>query len=90
MLSLSILGPSFLMLIDSHCDIEIALDLGEEENKKDTKKELDEKDAFFQLYTTPIIAKKCHQISQNNHILHQYRSHVVDVQSPPPKYFSRY
>lgn len=87
MLSLSILGPSFLMLIDSHCDIEIALDLGEEESKKDSKKELDEKDAFFQLYTTPVIAKKCHTNSQNNYILHQYRSHVIDVQSPPPKHF---
>lgn len=86
MLSLSILGPSFLMLIDSHCDIEIALDFGEEESKKDAKKELDEKDAFFQLYTTPVIAKKCRQISQNNHILHQYRNHIVDVQSPPPKH----
>lgn len=84
MLSLSILGPSFLMLINSHCDIEIALDLGEEENKE-SKKELTEKDSFFQLYITPVIAKKCYQISQNKHILHQYRNHVIDVQSPPPK-----
>lgn len=74
------------MLIDSHCDIEVALDLGEEENKSDAKKELGEKDTFFQSYTTPVIAKKCRQISQNDLILHQYRSHIIDVQSPPPKY----
>ena len=86
MLSLSILGPSFIVIIDSHADIEIALDLGEDENKKETKKELDEKKTFFQLYTTPAIAKKGHQNLQNNHIPHQYRNHIIDVQSPPPKH----
>ena len=86
MLSLSIIGPSFLMLIDSHCDIEMALDIGEEENKNDTKKELSEKDTFFQWYRTPIIAKKYRHILQSNHILHQYRNHIIDVQSPPPEY----
>lgn len=74
------------MLIDSHCDIEVALDIGEEENKNDAKKEYSEKDSFFQSYTSPVIAKKCRQISQNNHILYQYRNHIIDVQSPPPKY----
>ncbi|MFT5893022.1 MAG: hypothetical protein ACI9Y7_003141 [Dokdonia sp.] len=75
-----------MVLIDSHADIEIALDLGEDENKKETKKELDEKKTFFQLHTTLALAKNCHQNLQNNHILHQYRNHIIDVQSPPPKH----
>lgn len=84
MLSLSILGPSFLMLINKHCDIEVVIDLGEEESK-DSKKEFNEKDTFFQSYITPVIVKKYHQIPQSNYIVHQYRNHIIDVQSPPPK-----
>jgi len=86
MLSISILGPSFVVLIDNQVDIEVALDLGEDENKKETKKELDEKDTFFQVYATSVIVKKCHLSLQNNHTLHQYRNHIIDVQSPPPKH----
>lgn len=86
MLSLSILGPSFIVLVGNQADIEVALDHGEDENKKETKKELDEKDTFFELYATPAIAKKSYISFQNNHIIHLYGSHITDVQSPPPEY----
>lgn len=83
---LSLLGPSFVVLIDNQADIEVALDLGEDENKKETKKELDEKDTFFEFYTTLAIEKKPYVSFQNNHILHLYGNHITDVQSPPPEY----
>lgn len=86
MLSLSILGPSFIVLIDNQADIEVALELGEDENKKETKKELDEKDTFFELYRTTAIAKKSHVSFQNTHAVHLYGSHIIDVQSPPPEH----
>jgi hypothetical protein len=87
LLSLSILGPSFLALIDSHSDIEVALELGEEENKKESKKELDEKKTFFESYSMSIIAKKCNLRLRNNYFLHHYGNHIIDVQSPPPEQF---
>lgn len=86
LLSLSILGPSFLALID-HSDIEIALELGEEENKKESKKELDEKNTFFESFGLPIIAKKCNLRLINDYFLHHYGNHIIDVQSPPPEQF---
>ena len=87
MLSLSILGPSFVVLIDNHCDIEVALDLGDEENKKDGKKEFEEKDTFFQSYITPVIAKKLDQTLDKNHIVYQYRNHVQKLGLPAPRRF---
>lgn len=86
LLSLSILGPSFLVLIDSHHDIEIAFDLGEEENQKESKKDLEEKkDTFLYKYHTPTIAKKSALASSNYFYLYQYRGYIIEVQSPPPK-----
>ena len=85
MLSLSILGPCFIVLIDKQADIEVALELGEDENKKESKKELDEKDTFFELYATPAIAKKSYVSFYNNHTVHLYGNHIIDVQSPPPE-----
>lgn len=87
LLSLSILGPSFLVLIDNHSDIEVAIDLGEEENNSEGKKELDEKKTFFESYALPIIAKKCNLRLKSDYYLHYYGIHIIDVQSPPPEQF---
>lgn len=87
LLTLSILGPSFLVLINNHSDIEVAIDLGEEENKNENKKELDEKKTFFESYTLPVIAKRCNLRSKNNYYFHYYGNHIIDVQSPPPEQF---
>lgn len=76
-----------MVLINKQADIEIALDLGEDENKKETKKELDEKDTFFELYATPAIAKKSYVSFHNNHTVHLYGNHIIDIQSPPPEYY---
>ena len=75
-----------MVLINKQADIEVALELGEDENKKESKKELDEKDTFFELYSTPAIAKKSYLNFQNNHIVHFYGSLILDVQSPPPEH----
>lgn len=57
LLSLSIVTPSVLSICSEHYDIEIAKDLGEEENKKEAKKKLEPKDPFFESFVTPQLAK---------------------------------
>ncbi|MEP0263267.1 hypothetical protein [Dokdonia sp.] len=85
LLSLSILGPSVLVLLDNHSDIEVALELGEEENKKENIKELDLKNSFFQSHSDPVIANIHASALNSAYYLHFYGTYVIDVKSPPPE-----
>ncbi len=86
LLSISFLGPSFLVLINSHYEIKVALDIGEEENKKESIKELEEKkDTVLYKYHIPTIKKKNVLATSSYVYLHSYRGYVMEVKSPPPE-----
>jgi len=56
LLSISIVAPSVLSMCSEHYDIEIAKDLGEEDAKKESKKELEPQDTFFETFSFPQLA----------------------------------
>ena len=84
-LSTSIVTPSVISFWNDHYDIEISTDLGEDDTQKESKKELEEKDTFFESFVTPQLAAmeqiKCYNSSYSL----QESSFTVDIHLPPPK-----
>lgn len=84
MLSFSILGPSLLVLLETETDIEIVQDV--EEEKKETKKELEEYQKFYNnlpYFTIKII--NTDDLSAYYYLVSPY-GHIKDINSPPPDY----
>lgn len=82
LLSLSILGPSFLALLENEAEIEIVQDL--EEEKKETKKELEEYEKFFSdLPTFSIEIVENRDLSGHHYLVSPY-GHTRDINPPPP------
>lgn len=82
LLSFSILGPSFMALLENEVDVEVMQDI--EEEKKDTKKELEEYEKFFsELPSFSLILSENLDLSSHYHITRTY-GHIRDIHSPPP------
>lgn len=84
-LSFSIVAPSVVSLWNDHYDIEISTDLGEEDTKKESKKELEEKDTFLEVFVTPELAIiEYSRLYNNAYQLDKY-SFTADITVPPPQ-----
>lgn len=84
-LSTSIVVPSVVPLWQDHCDQEISQENGEKETEKENSKELEEKDPFFETYTSIELAF----IEDVTHYNNFYSSWLSDfspeITTPPPK-----
>jgi hypothetical protein len=84
LLSLSILGPSFLALLNTDADIEVVQDI--EEEKEETKKELEEYKKFLnELPSFSIKVTDNRDLSSHYYLIKTY-GHIKDIHSPPPDY----
>lgn len=86
-LSTSIVTPSVISIWNDHYDIEISSDLGEDDTQKETKKELEEKNTFFETFVTPQLAAIEHIKCYNSSYSLGESSFTVDIHLPPPKNF---
>ncbi|TVZ52802.1 hypothetical protein [Dokdonia sp. Hel_I_53] len=83
----SILGPSYLSLCDNGTDIEHVQDF-DEESKKDSKKEIEEVEKFFEKNTNSSFNKIVKENSSNFFYQEKVYSYSLVVKSPPPKHFT--
>lgn len=84
MLSFSILGPAFLALLDNEADIEVVQDI--EEEKNETKKELEEYEKFFNdLVFYSLEVDETAELSSYSYFMSTY-DYTQDINIPPPDY----
>lgn len=84
-LSLSIVTPSVLSFYEDHYEMEISKDLGENDTDKESKKELEEKDSFFENFVIPQLATWQEQQEESNSYSSWCSAHDIEIQLPPPK-----
>lgn len=84
-LSLSIVTPSVISFCEDHYEIEISKDLGENDTEKENKKELEEKDSFFESFVTPQLATLTEQQELANSSSSWSSAYAIEIQLPPPK-----
>ncbi|WP_396597573.1 hypothetical protein [Dokdonia sp. R86516] len=83
-LSFSILGPAFLALLDNEADIEVVQDI--EEEKSETKKELEEYEKFLSdLVLYSIEVDETADLCSYSYFMSTY-DHTQDINIPPPDY----
>jgi len=88
LLSISVLGPSVIMLLSNITqEHKMLVDLGEEENKKENKKEVDEKNSFFEFAEDATQIFKEDDIVINHRYLVKKYLLTQEITSPPPEYF---
>ncbi len=86
LLSLSIVTPSVLSIYSDHYDIEISKDLGEDDTQKESEKEIEEKDAFFESFITLQIVALEHTERVNYSYSLGESYFTAEIHLPPPKY----
>ncbi len=82
------MGPSVLMLVSNMIqEQKIVVDFGEEESKKENKKELDEKNTFFE--TLEIEGYTIIKNSKKGNYLYLVKKYMLaqEIVSPPPESF---
>lgn len=84
-LSISIVTPSVVTLCNDHFDIEVSSDLGENDTEKENKKELEEKDTFFENFVFPQLTILEEQDAQHSAYSSWQSAHSIEIQLPPPK-----
>lgn len=84
--TIAIMAPSFVVLLEFNSDSTLVIDFNEEEQKEE-KKELDEKNIFFYTSFFSVTALK----STSNNILNahnaSYKINTLEIFLPPPKFF---
>ena len=84
MLSFSILGPAFLALLENEADIEVVQDI--EEEKNETKKELEEYEKFFNdLVFYSMEVDETAELASYSYFMGTY-DYTQDINIPPPDY----
>ena len=87
--TIAILAPSFVVLLEFNSDSTLVIDFNEEEQKeqKEEKKELNEKDIFFYTSFFSVTALT----STSNNILNthntSYKINALEIFLPPPRFF---
>lgn len=84
-LSLSIVMPAVVSLYEDHYEIEVSSDYGENDTEKETKKELEEKDSFFESFVIPQLATLEEQQEQTSSYSSWSSAYSIEIQLPPPK-----
>ncbi|WP_394748276.1 hypothetical protein [Spongiimicrobium salis] len=82
----AIMAPSVVTILDLDCKSWSVIDLNDDENKQENKKELNEKDVFFYILESGISAFPPLKTSSNPFYIEKGYSHVRDIFLPPPKY----
>ena len=86
LLAFAILAPSIITLVGANYDKILVMDFTEEENKKEEKKEISEKDFFFYRdFISPLSNYKEKSTVSNIYFEGDY-SHSIDILLPPPEY----
>ena len=84
--TIAIMAPSFVVLLEFNSDTTLVIDFNEEEQKEE-KKELDEKNILFYTSFFSVTALK----SNSNNILNthntSYTINALEIFLPPPKFF---
>mgnify|MGYP005995248847 CR=1 FL=1 len=85
-LTVSVLGPSFIAMVDFESDIELVQDY-EEESSKDSKKEVEEIDKIFEKQHNLALSE--FKLEVANLFFYQETRYGLaqDVHSPPPRKF---
>lgn len=86
-ISFSILGPSFVMLLENKGDLEIVQDFDEESSKEEVK-DFEEGEKFLNDYHFIPLKHKNYQTLAFSFYQEIPYGHVTDVHSPPPDYIS--
>ena len=85
LLSVSILLPAVIAVVEHSVDITLNCDFGDEENKKEEKKEIDEKDIYFHSSSLQFNEKESPKNSALNDCNDGNYSHHLEIQLPPPE-----
>ena len=86
LLSLSILGPSVILMVSNiNQEQKMLVDLGEEESKKENKKEI-EQDNFFEFTEDAVQIFIVEDITINHRYLVKKYPLAQEITSPPPEY----
>jgi len=87
LLSFSILGPSFIALGTNEIDIELTQDF-DEESQKEGKKEIDEKEKFFENFEVISSEPLCEKGILVPFYLQKSYGWSPETHSPPPQHLS--
>ena len=82
---MAILAPAVITLMELEPNSSLVMDFNEEENQKEEKKEINEKDIFFHtwlVYVNPFYDPSSHYTST---YLDPFYSNTVEVFLPPPE-----
>lgn len=82
----SLFAPSILPILSADKDKVVAIDMNEEENKKETQKELDEKDIFFDVELHPVNSKVYLSSVLVTFYAEGESEHSNEILLPPPEY----
>jgi len=85
LVSISIVTPSVISFYNDHHDIEFSTDLGEEDTKEKSEKELEEKDTFLEIFVTPALAVIENVRCSNDFYSLRESSFTAKIHLPPPK-----
>ena len=83
---LAILAPSIITLVGASGDKILVMDFTEEENKKEEKKEISEKDFFFNRDFISPPSDYNETITVSSLCFVGDYSHSIDIFLPPPEY----
>lgn len=83
-MSLSIIGPSLAVIIDNDSEIEVIQDV--EEEKNESKNELEEFEKFFDSFSLIFSETAALFRTSNYYYLASSYGHIKDIHSPPPDF----
>jgi len=86
LVTLAIVAPSVATLLDLDKDTAILIDFNEEENKKEEKKELDEKDTFFHAEFFSASTLEMTPFNLVSTYAKGYNTNTLEIFLPPPKF----
>lgn len=85
-MAFAILAPSIISLVGASSDKILVMDFTEEENKKEGKKEISEKDFFFYRDFISPSSNYKENITVSSVCFESDYSHSIDIFLPPPEY----
>ena len=85
-MAFAILAPSIITLVGASSDKILVMDFTEEENKKEGKKEISEKDFFFYRDFISPSSNYKEKITVSSVCFESDYSHSIDIFLPPPEY----
>ena len=85
-MAFAILAPSIITLVGASSDKILVMDFTEEENKKEGKKEISEKDFFFYRDFISPSSNYKEKITVSSVCFESDYSHSINIFLPPPEY----